>query len=431
MFDLLATPKRRKFLFALLYLSEGAPIGFIWWALPTRLRLAGVPVAEIAMLSGMLVLPWTFKFLWAPLVDALQSRRWTLRHWIVAAQTLMGVSLLPLFRLNFDEHFHWLAAILLIHAVAAATQDVAIDALCIRVTHPDERGRLNGWMQAGMLLGRAGLGGGALMLAGVIGEAGVVALLIAVIWSSLIVLMLTRWPAELIAKSTSTLRDTLRQLIASASIAASQRNTWFALAFALVGGAAYEGLGVIAGPLLVDQGVRSEDIGYFFGAPVLLATIFGSLAGGRMADTRDRRVSVATSMLIIVVFAALAGLSVADLDILPTAPTARNVLLVCSLTGVYFGIGLFTACSYALFMDVTTPAVAATQFSAFMGATNGCEAASAQVIGRIVNSNGYTAGIWLMCLPSLAALLLLRWIVPRKEIPEGPTSSSRRRVLSE
>jgi len=44
-------------LFTLLYLSEGAPIGFIWWALPTLLRTAGVSVPKITELTAMLVLP--------------------------------------------------------------------------------------------------------------------------------------------------------------------------------------------------------------------------------------------------------------------------------------------------------------------------------------------------------------------------------------
>jgi len=70
MFDLLATPLGRRVLFTLLYLSEGAPIGFIWWAMPTRLRAAGVSVEEITWLTAILVLPWTFKWLWAPVIDA-------------------------------------------------------------------------------------------------------------------------------------------------------------------------------------------------------------------------------------------------------------------------------------------------------------------------------------------------------------------------
>jgi len=78
-----------------LYFSEGAPIGFIWLAMPTRLRARDVPIEQITWLTAILVIPWTFKFLWAPLVDLLRGRRWTLRHWIIAAQTAMGLTLLP------------------------------------------------------------------------------------------------------------------------------------------------------------------------------------------------------------------------------------------------------------------------------------------------------------------------------------------------
>ncbi len=157
----MATPLRRKFLFACLYFSEGAPIGFIWLALPTRMRAAGIAIDQITWLTALVVIPWTFKFVWAPLVDILRTSRWTLRHWIMSAQLVMGCTLLPLAWLDLRADFEAVVGLLLLHAVAAATQDVAIDALCISVTRPDERGQYNGWMQTGMLLGRASLGGGA------------------------------------------------------------------------------------------------------------------------------------------------------------------------------------------------------------------------------------------------------------------------------
>ena len=50
------------------------------------------------------------------------------------------------------------------HALAASTQDVAIDALAIGAVPPQTRGRLNGAMQAGMLTGRSVFGGGMLIL---------------------------------------------------------------------------------------------------------------------------------------------------------------------------------------------------------------------------------------------------------------------------
>ena len=72
----------------------------------------------------------------------------------------MGLTLTPLIWLDPVDQFQTMTLILLAHALSAATQDVAIDALCISATSPEERGQYNGWMQAGMLLGRSMMGGG-------------------------------------------------------------------------------------------------------------------------------------------------------------------------------------------------------------------------------------------------------------------------------
>ncbi len=153
--SLLNQRQGRIALFTLLYLSEGAPIGFIWWALPTILRTAGVGVPKITALTAMLVLPWVFKFLWAPLVDAMRTPRWGFRAWIISAQLAMGATLLPLIWLDPAGHFQWWGVLLLFHAIFAATQDVAIDAMAINLVPEHQRGTLNGCMQAGMLVGRS------------------------------------------------------------------------------------------------------------------------------------------------------------------------------------------------------------------------------------------------------------------------------------
>jgi len=411
MFDLLASPLRRRALFTLLYLSEGAPIGFLWWAMPTRMREANVAVADITWLTALLVLPWTFKFLWAPAVDALQGRWWTLKQSIIAAQVLMGAALLPLVWLDLRKDFSLIVGCLICHAVAAATQDVAIDAMCIRTTAREERGRLNGWMQAGMLVGRAGLGGGALWLGAHIGQAGVVIVLVGVTWSSMLVLMLTKASTKRMRGATSTVGESLQQLGSAALLAARQRSTWFALAFALTAGAAYEGLGVIAGPLLVDHGFAGDDIGYFYGLPILLCTFAGSLLGGRLADRWTHRRTTALSLLWIVAAALGTSLAVGGAAV-PWASAMRLFLLVLTIHALYLGIGMFTASSYALFMDITTPGIAGTQFSTFMSATNGCESWSALAIGRAERNWGYADAIALLCLPSVLALLLLLWMRP-------------------
>jgi len=82
--------------------------------------------------------------------------------------------------------------------------------------------------------------------------------------------------------------------------------------------------------------------------------------------------------------------------------------IIGSLTIVYGGIGLFTASSYALFMDVSVPEFRATSFSAYMGATNLCESWSAFVVGRIAAPAGYGLAFGVLAVVSLGSLFFLR-----------------------
>lgn len=411
MIDLLATPDRRKLLFATLYLSEGAPIGFIWYALPTRLRVAEVSIEQITWLTAVLVLPWTFKFLWAPLVDTLRSDRWGRKQWIIAAQLLMSAALVPLFWIDIQDDFPLLVTCLLLHAFAAATQDVAIDALCIAVTHPAERGRINGWMQSGMLVGRSFFGGGALVMAAYLHENVVIALLIAATLSSLVLLLPARErrqdgrAAEESAGRWSSFSKAIRSAL-------RQPNTWLGLAFAATGAAAAEAVGVVAGPYLADRGFSEAQIGWFLAVPMIVAMIAGSLSGGWLADRWGHRRAVVGAQGLII--AALLGLALADWQTAGQPGSAAMILL----TAVFFGFGVYTAASYALFMDITTHAVAATQFSAYMGGVNACESWSSFTVGRLIGGFGYPLAFAVMSGLSVLALPLVLLLRGRRSAVE-------------
>ena len=399
----------RRVLFFCLYLSEGAPIGYIWLALPTRLRVAGVPVPEIAQLTALAVLPWTFKFVWAPLLDLLRGPRWGLRRWVLAAQSVMGLTLMATQGLVLPRDMAALTTLLMVHAVAAATQDVGVDALCISSTTPSERGRLNGWMQAGMLLGRSLMGGGALVMAEWIGHGPVVWLLVVVTTFSMLVLQLSGLE-EPPREATRTLR--WAQIREAALGALDDRRTWYGLGFAVLGGAGFKSLEVLIGPFLVDHGYSQQEVGWFSALPMIAAMTFGSVAGGVLADRHSRaRIAGACLMLLSLTIAVLGALDLAT-------GGARGVALLALLVVVALLIGVFTAASYALFMDLTRPALAAAQYSAFMGATNGCEAWSSYAAGALVAASGYPAALISMATVSLLALPFLA----RMSAPAGEPS---------
>jgi len=405
---LLASALGKKILFTSLYFSEGAPIGFIWLALPVWLKKDGAPIEQITTMTGLVVLPWTFKFLWAPLVDILQSRWWTLRSWIILAQVVMAITILPLVWYLPTIGVSTLTLLLLVHAFFAATQDVAIDALCIHSTRPEERGSYNGWMQAGMLLGRAALGGGALMLATSVGRQAVVGLLVVSIMIPLaLVVFGVRAPVN------DQNRGGLKQFAGNLRKMFSDSRLWLGLAFGLTGGAVFKSLEVFYGPLLVDRGYDEHSIGLFTSTIMIGSMIAGSLTGGWLADRFGRKRIVGVSLVWIVLSVGL--LSHFD-RILEGAQGIHFWILLASTA---MGIGVFTASLYAFFMGLTRPGLAATQFSALMGSTNGCESWSVIASGSLIAWSGYNLAMSMMCVVSLLALMVL-WPIPDVRAAHSP-----------
>ncbi len=404
--DLLATPGGRRLLFAALYFAEGAPIGFIWWYLPTQLRAAGVPVDQITQLTALLVLPWTLKFVWAPLVDASRSHGHSYRCWAVVAQTAMALALVPLLLLDPATHFRWIVACLLVHSFAAATQDVAIDGLAITSTPVGHRGDLNAWMQAGMLLGRSLFGGLALVAASALDPRAVPAGLIVVLAGTLALLAT--------ARGHTVAADRPHGLGLALRAALRRRSTWLGLAFALVSGAGFEAVGTVAGPFLVDRGQSAAAIGTFLALPVIVATVAGGFLGGALADRAGRGRAAGAAL-------ALLAAAIVALALSPGAGAAATFGL---LTVVYLGIGLFTASTYAWFMELSDPALGATQFSSYMAATNACEAWAALLVGRLIVGQGYSQAFLVMAAISLVGLPLARFIARAQKGERASSPSS-------
>ncbi len=408
-FDPLSSPLGRRLLLAALYVCEGAPIGYLWTALPTKLRAAGVPVEEIAVLGALLTVPWTFKFVWAPAVDALRSKRFGLRPWIVGAQLAMALTLLPLARDIGPADLAWLTPFLLAHAFFAATQDVAIDALAVRHLPLSERGTATGWMQLGMVLGRVAFGGLALWAEKSVGAAPVVFTLAALLVASAALSISARDHADEGAGAVSP----HRRILASARLlldALRRPMTLLGLALATLAGAAMETVAGLAGPMLVDQGMDSASVGRFLAAAGVVGLGGGSLAGGLLADRVARTRAVGIGV------ASVAGLTL----VLAAGLDTLGITAVLGVLGLgYFLFGVLTAATYALMMDLTEPRIGGSQFSAFMGAVNLCYVWSVALAGQLVPRVGYPGALAFAACASLVAIGLLPAIRRRLESRPG------------
>lgn len=150
---------------ALLYFSEGLPLGLFYDLFPVHMRQAGVGPAEIGLLS-LLGLAWTVKFLWAPVVDAWRGHRW----WIAGANAGMAtvLALLALQPEALGTGATWPWVLLAGFTVLSATNDIATDGYTIEQLSKGQLGVANGlrigFYRVGMLAA-----GGLLVTAGWMG----------------------------------------------------------------------------------------------------------------------------------------------------------------------------------------------------------------------------------------------------------------------
>ena len=155
--------RQRTVMLCAMYLAQGIPWGFMVTSVAAYLAEHGVDDAEIANLIAAVMYPWTFKLVWAPIMDSLTVRSMGRRRpWIIGAELLMAASLLALMTVdNLEGQLETLKWMFFMHNVFASLQDVCTDALAVDILPPEEQGRVNGLMWGWKLVGK-GVGGAGL-----------------------------------------------------------------------------------------------------------------------------------------------------------------------------------------------------------------------------------------------------------------------------
>ncbi|QRY84303.1 MFS transporter [Tsukamurella tyrosinosolvens] len=152
-------PLRVLLLLTGLYFAQGLPFGFFTQAIPVLLRDAGLSLTAIS-LTSFLYLPWGLKFLWAPAVDRMGTRR----QWLLATQLGSAGVAFALAATDLTGSLRWLFVAIAAINLLSATQDVATDGLAVRLLGPRERGLGNGIQTGAYRLGMIAGGGGLLWI---------------------------------------------------------------------------------------------------------------------------------------------------------------------------------------------------------------------------------------------------------------------------
>lgn len=430
--DALGTRRRRIATFFLLYVAEGIPLGFAGGLIATQMRRQGMDPEVIGAFVAALYLPWAFKWAFGPLIDTLGWRRFGRRRsWIVGMQVGMIATLLVAMQVDFVNAVGVFTALIVVHNVFAAAQDVAIDALAVQVLQADERGAATGFMFAGQGVGQA-IGGSAMLLALSVVPLQTTFVLVAAMLAliTLLVCVALREPADAASPwqaeraAVTAVRRIVQDLRAFTREAArafvASRAARLGVLLALLPLGAYSLSLSLGSNLAVELGLSDAQIGTLSLAASALSAA-GCIVGGYLSDRFGRRSVLAAA----IVMTALPTLALAwqmqsaghvmPVDAAPSAPDARLLAGFVAASLVY---ALVQGCSYgastALYMDITTPAVAATQFTAYMALSNLATSTTSFWQGHALSRVGYPNTLLLDVLIGMTPLLLLPWMAARR-----------------
>lgn len=161
----------RALIMLFLGFSAGIPILLIFSSLSLWLREAGVDRSVVTMFSWA-ALGYSFKFIWAPLIDAvplpvLTAKMGRRRAWMLMSQIGVVLAIVLMASINPAEQsllpMMAMAAVLL--GFSSATQDIVIDAYRIESAPLNMQSVLSAMYTAGYRLGMIVAGAGALYLA--------------------------------------------------------------------------------------------------------------------------------------------------------------------------------------------------------------------------------------------------------------------------
>ena len=386
-------PLRRKLAWiAALYFAEGLPFGIAYDVWPVYFRVHGVSLAEIGLMS-LLSLPWTWKMLWAPLVDRYGVRQ----QWIAACLVaLAGATLLII--PHDAAHPSWaLWAVLAAFTAASATQDIAIDAWAVDVSTPEESGAINGVRVSAARIALLVGGGGVLFLAGRTGWtplwialAGLFLVFAVIAWSS------PRVPLDA-AKRRRVIAPVLRWL--------ARREMVPVLLFVLLFKLGDSLLGRMVKPFWVDRGYSLAEIGLISVTMGVALTIAGALAGGWFV----KRFGIFRALLWLGLAQAVTNFGYAA--VAEFALPRESIYAVSLLESFTQGLG--TAAFLSFLMNLCEREHAATQYALLSALFALSRDGAGAFSGLAVERFGYGPFFAFTAVVSLPALLLLPLVRPR------------------
>jgi len=390
---------RRMLVALVMGFASGLPLLLTISVLQAWMKEEGVDLAVIGLMA-LVGLPYTLKFLWAPVLDRytipIFGRR---RGWLLIAQTALVLAIIALSATNPAQH-PWVVALAAFWVTFfSASQDIVVDAYRREDLADEELGLgsslyINGY-RTGMLLAS----GGGLIMADHISFSMVYLIMAACLLPGILTTLLTPEP-ETPQGTPQTLQEAIIQPFIEYF---SRPEAIWILAFILFYKIGDTMASTMTTPFYLDIAFTKTEIGSIVKLFGFWATIAGSLAGGMIM----LKVGIYRSLWL---FGILQALSTAGFALLAqighSVPALAGVIAFENLSS-----GMGTA-AYAAFMaSITNQKFTATQYAlltSLMGVPRVVVSAGSGFMAKAMGWEGYFIFCTLIALPGLLMLLRIR-----------------------
>jgi PAT family beta-lactamase induction signal transducer AmpG len=390
--------------------SSGMPLYVLISLVPAWLRSNQVDLATIGLFA-LIGLPYTWKFLWSPLMDRFKlpflGRR---RGWALLTQIVLLLSIGVLGYFNPSTSLQTIVVIVFIVAWFGASQDIVIDAYRRELLADDELGTgtsifVNAYRLSGLVPGS-------------------LALIVADYQPWTVVFWVTALFMLVGIVTTLTIREvsddalaprSLREAVINPFVEFFSRDGIMAglaiLAFLFLYKLGDNMATALATPFYIDMGYSLSEIGSVAKVAGLWASIAGGLLGGilmlKLSINRALWLFGFVQMFTILPFVWLsqAGHTLAGLFL--------------AVSGEYLGIGLGAIALTAFMARETSKAFTATQFALFTSFIAIPRTVANASTGFIVEAVGWTQFFIICTVAAIPGMLLLLKVAPWNERRQG------------
>jgi MFS family permease len=383
-----------------LYLAQGLPYGFFTQALPVLLRDSGYSLKAISATS-LLYLPWALKFLWAPYLDHVGTRR----QWLLLWQLSSVAGALLLTQVDLGHDYTIVLAAAFAFNFIAASQDIVTDGLAVRMLDARERGLANAIQVGAYRLGMI-IGGGLLLLVFArtnwatmfFGMAAVLALTVLPVLPLVEPPRVAGSPAPALGRLSV---GWIHRLLMPGMLRLAGLIFCYRFGDAMIS--------KLLGPFLRDQGLTLETIALMKGVVGSGTSLAGALLGGLFAFRVGRRSALLYSGLgqgACFVLYVVAASGIGGMGLLWTATICEGIV------GTMATVALFT-----LMMDASDPEHAGTDYTLLASVVVLVDSAGNFVAAAIGDAFGYAVTFATGLTLAVAGCLVLVFSLDRKPAP--------------